>query len=125
MGKAEGRDLPFDVVPIPGDVEVLQILVEDREELPIYISASEEQILCIAYLFEEGEIKPGKKAEMHDTMLKANISVPLSSFGIVEERYVIFGALSVNSSLEDILHEIEMLSSNTLEAIDAMRDFLI
>ena len=45
--------LGFEVQPIPGDVEVLQISVEEREELPIYISIAEDEILCISYLFTE------------------------------------------------------------------------
>ncbi len=118
------RGFPFDVNPIPGEVEVLQILVEDREELPIFVSASEEQILCIAYLFKHEEVQSGNVDAMNKAMLAANISIPLSSFALVEDQYVIYGALSVHSSVEDIVHEIEVLSSNTLEAIEAMRDYL-
>ena len=123
-GKEAESGFPFEVNPIPGEVEVLQILVEDREELPIFVSASEEQILCIAYLFKENEIKTGSIGDINKAMLAANISMPLSSFALVEDQYVIYGALSVNSNLEDIAHEIEVLSSNIIEAIEAMNDYL-
>jgi uncharacterized protein YjfI (DUF2170 family) len=123
-GKDAERGFPFEVNPIPGEVEVLQIIVEDREELPIFVSASKEQILCIAYLFKNEEVKAGNVDEMNKAMLAANISIPLSSFALVDDQYVIYGALSVNSSLEDIVHEIEVLSSNTIEAIEAMSDYL-
>lgn len=123
-GRDDSDGLVFDVNQIPGDVEVLQITVEDREELPVFLSASPEQILCIVYLFKEAEIKPDARAEAHKAMLSANISIPLSSFALVDDQYVLFGALSVNSTLEDVLHEIEVLSGNSLEAIDAMRDYL-
>lgn len=121
--KAE-RGFPFDVTPIPGEVEVLQITVEDREELPIFISVSEEQILCIAYLFKQEEVKEELCHEMNHAMLRSNISIPLSAFAQIDDQYVIYGALSVNSSLDDLVHEIEVLSSNTIEAIEAMSDYL-
>lgn len=116
--------LGFDVHPIPGDVDVLQILVEDREELPLYISASDEQILCIAYLFKEDEVKLDQLPDMNKAMLQASIAIPLSSFALVDDQYVLYGALSVQSSLEDILHEIQVLSDNVLDAIDAMQHYL-
>lgn len=123
-GKDVENGFPFEVNPIPGEVEVLHIVVEDREELPIFVSACDEQILCIAYLFKQEEVNSASLAEMNKAMLTANISMPLSSFALVDDQYVIYGALSVNSSLEDIVHEIEVLSSNTIEAIEAMSDYL-
>lgn len=124
-GKNKESGFPFDVNPIPGEVEVLQIVIEDREELPIFVSASEEQILCIAYLFKKAEVKPDSTNEMNQAMLGANISMPLSSFAVIDDQYVIFGALSVRSSLEDIVHEIEVLSSNIVEAIEALGEYLV
>lgn len=124
----EGKDIkkgfPFEVNPIPGDVEVLQIIIEDKEELPIFISVSEEQILCIAYLFKTEEVEKSKIDNLNNEMLQTNINIPLSSFGLIEDQYVIYGSLSVNSSLEDVVHEIEILSSNSLDAIEAMSDYL-
>ncbi|MEN8136064.1 MAG: DUF2170 family protein [Thermodesulfobacteriota bacterium] len=124
IGNDAARGFPFEVQPIPGEQEVLQIIIEDREELPIFISATEEQILCIAYLFKEDEIEDGMLAEVNNSMLLSNISMPLSSFAKLDSQYVIYGALSVNSSLEDIVHEIEVLSGNTTEAIEAISEFL-
>ena len=123
-GSNGGSVFPFEVLPIPGEVEVLQIVVEDREELPIFVSASEDQILCIAYLFKEDEVQNGEITEMNNAMLTANITIPLSSFAKIDGQYVIYGALSAKSDLDEIVHEIEILSSNTLEAIEAMRSYL-
>jgi len=121
----KGREgFNFEVNPIPGEVEVLQILVEDREELPIFVSASAEQITCIAYLFKKDEVQAESIDAMNQAMLSTNISIPLSAFAQVDDQYVIYGALSVQSTIEDIAHEIAVLSSNTLEAIEAMSDYL-
>ena len=114
----------FNVNPIPGEIEVLQIVVEDREELPIFLSVSDEQILCIAYLFKNNEVDQQLVSEMSDAMLSANISIPLSSFAKIDDQYVLYGALSINSSTSEVIHEIETLSSNTIEAIEAMRNYL-
>ena len=122
--KGMESEFPFEVNPIPGEVEVLQILIEDREELPIFISASEEQILCISYLFKEAEIKESLLDQMNNEMLLANTSVPLSSFAKIQNQYVVYGALSVNSKIDDILHEIKILSDNTIDAIETMNNYL-
>ena len=124
----KGKDIEsgflFEVNPIPCEVEVLQIIIEDREELPIFVSTSEEQILCITYLFKEGEVKTESFDEMNKAMLLTNISMPLSSFAKIDDQYVIYGALSVNSSLSDVVHELEILSGNAIDAIDAMTNYL-
>ena len=124
VGQSEDASFKFDVTPIPSDVEVLKINVEDREEIPLFVSVSEEQILCMAYLFGFDEVKEESFADLNAAMLHANITMPLSAFSIIQNRYVIYGALSVRSSLEDITHELEVLSGNALEAIASMKNFL-
>jgi hypothetical protein len=114
----------FDCTPINGDIDVLQVEVVGREEIPIFISISDSQILCIAYLWGEDEIKADLKTNMMEAMLEMNIPMPLSSFAKVEDKYVVFGALSVNSSLEDIELEIVTLSDNSLEVITEMDSYL-
>ena len=122
--RKEESNFVFDINPIPGDVEVLQIIIEDREELPIFLSVSDEQILCIAYLFKVDEVRKEMIANMNSAMLTASISIPLSSFAKIDDQYVLFGALSVHSSINEIVHELNVLSDNTIEAIEAMRNYL-
>ena len=81
-------------------------------------------MLCITYLFTEEEVKPEKRAEMLEEMLELNIPIPLSAFAKIGDRYVIFGAMAVNSSLEEISHELVTLSENAVEAITALEEFL-
>jgi len=103
---------------------VICIKVEDREEFPIYMTLDDGQILCTVHLFGEDQVDAAKRAEMIEDMLMLNISIPLSAFSKVGSQYVMFGALSPNSSIDDLLHEIEILSDNVLEAIDAISDYL-
>lgn len=117
--------LIFDCQPISGEVDVLQVSVIGREELPIFISVTDDQILCITYLWGEEEVKSDRIADMHTAMLEMNIPMPLSSFSKIGDKYVIFGALSINSSFDDIEHEIDVLNSNAIEIIDDMSDYLV
>ena len=114
----------FDCTPINGDIDVLQVEIVGREEIPIFVSISDNQILCITYLWGEDEIKTGLKANMMEAMLEMNIPMPLSSFAKIEDKYVVFGALSTSSSLEDIELEVVTLSDNSLEVIGEMDSYL-
>lgn len=121
--KAEAH-LHFEVQPIPGEVEVLKITIEDRDELPIFLSVTESEILCISYLWKESEIIAAKKAEMLEEMLELNIPMPLSAFAKIGDQYVIFGSLSIHSSITEVVHELEVLSSNAVAVIKEMTGYL-
>ena len=125
MADNSDTGMVFDCQPISGEVDVLQISVIDREELPIFVSVTDDQILCITYLWGAEEVKNNKLAQMHESMLEMNIPMPLSSFSKIGDKYVIFGALSINSTYEDIEHELAVLSNNAIEIIDDMSDYLI
>ncbi|WP_394174981.1 YjfI family protein [Thalassotalea litorea] len=115
----------FDCQPISGDVDVLQITVQGREELPVFLSVTDDQIICITYLWGEQEIVTEKRVAMLEAMLEMSIPMPLSSFSKIGDKYAIFGALSINSSFDDIEHELAVLSNNAIEVIDDMSEFLI
>jgi len=125
MADNSDTGMVFDCQPISGEVDVLQISVIDREELPIFVSVTDDQILCITYLWGAEEVKNNKLHEMHESMLEMNIPMPLSSFSKIDDKYVIFGALSITSTYEDIEHELAVLSNNAIEIIDDMSDYLI
>jgi uncharacterized protein YjfI (DUF2170 family) len=102
----------------------VEVVVEDREEFPILVSADNEQIVCVTYLWDEAQVKEGQRTEMLSGLLEMNVPLPLSSFGKIGDRYVLFGALAANSRVEDVINELEILSDNTLEAIEAVAPFL-
>ncbi|WP_341501887.1 DUF2170 family protein [Gallaecimonas sp. GXIMD4217] len=114
----------FDCQPISGEVDVLQVTIQGREEIPVFVSVSDDQILAISFLWGEAEVREERRVEMLEAMLEMNIPMPLSAFSKIGDKYVIFGALSINSSLSDIEHELAVLSENALEVIDDMSDFL-
>ena len=111
--------------PIPGVEDVLQVTVRDYDELPAFVSITDSQILCITNLFLEAEVEPSTRARLLEEMLELNIPMPLSSFSKLGDRFVIFGSMSVRSSIENICHEIITLTENAVEAIDILQDYLV
>ena len=57
---------------VQGEVDVLMLTVEDREEFPIYITVDESQILCITHLWTEAEVEPDKRSELLEAMHTLN-----------------------------------------------------
>ncbi len=114
----------FDVLPIQdngeGDINVLQIIVNGYDELPIYITQTDEQILCITHLFKKDEVKPELVTELNETLLKLSVNIPLSSLGLIDDQYTLFGAMSINSLLSNIAHELVTQSENALDALEAL-----
>jgi len=117
-------DAAVQLQPIAGEIPVIQVSIQGREELPIFVTCSDTQILCLCYLWTEGEIQPARRAALHEALLDLNPSVPLSAFGRVGERYLLTGALKRAASAEDVAHEIAVLSDNALDALDALSDYL-
>jgi len=116
--------LAVQLQPIPGDVPVIQVSIEGREELPIFLTCSDSQILCMCYLWADREVAPARRTELLETLLDLNPSVPLSSFGRIGERYVLFGALSRDAHVGDVAKDVAVLSDNALDALDALSEFL-
>jgi uncharacterized protein YjfI (DUF2170 family) len=111
--------------PIPGETPVIQVVIGGREELPIFVTASRTQILCICYLWTDAEVIAERKAELLEVLLELNPTIPLSSFGRANGRYLLFGALSREARAEDLASEIATLSDNALDALDALSAYLI
>lgn len=114
----------FDCQVISGEVDVLQIELNGIEGFPVFLTRTSSQILCIVYLWSEAEIRSEKRTEMLETMLDTSISIPLSAYARVNDRFVIYGALSVSSSLDKVVEEIVTLNENAIDVISAMEDFL-
>ncbi|MGX5175365.1 DUF2170 family protein [Aliikangiella sp. IMCC44653] len=118
----------LDVLPMQengdGEITVLQIIVEGFDELPVYVTATEEQILCVTNLFTIDEVKPNLVDELNSTLLQLTVNVPLSSFGVIDNQYVLFGAMSVSTLQENIAHELVTQAENSLEALEALEQFL-
>lgn len=115
---------PFTVAAMPGEVDILQVVPEACADIPIYMSISKSQLLCIAHLFREQDVNLDKELEMLRVMVEMNIPMPLSSFGKTSDLYVVFGAMAADSSFDDVLFELKTLCDNAREAYRMMAPFL-
>ena len=106
------------------DVEMLTIVREDVEEFLIIATSSETQLLFNVALFDAGQIKTGKAAELNQIMLELNMAMPLSSFAKTGAIYSIFGAMSVDSDASQIQEEVLVLSENIMDALEVCQDYL-
>jgi len=115
----------FHCLPIQGQHDVLRVEVERLSEVPIFITLTETQILCIAYLAQRTELKAERTDELNELLLELNVPMPLSSFALVEDYYVIFGALSLKSNTELIQTELVTLAENAEQALQALEEFVL
>lgn len=120
--QCEGRS--FNCLPMPGEQEVVQVTLSDQDEIPMYVTITDTQMLCIAYLFHENEVKEASIADLNEQCLQINIPMPLSAFAKIDDQYVLFGALSTKSSFEDIQKELLTLGENAVDALEALEDYL-
>ncbi|MDR0996747.1 MAG: YjfI family protein [Zoogloeaceae bacterium] len=116
---------PVSLQPIPGKIPVVQLVIGGREELPIFLTASPDQILCICQLWHDDEVRPEKRMELLELMLDLNPAIPLSSFGRLASRHVLFGALSVEAALADLASDVVALSDNALDALETLSGYLL
>jgi hypothetical protein len=123
-GAKTEHGLKLNTEVMPGEVDVLIITVEDREEFPIYMTVDSSQVLCITHLWTENEVRKERRMEMLDAMLTLNIPMPLSAFSKAGNQYLIYGALSNQCSQSEVLEELEVLSNNTLTAVEEFSEFL-
>jgi uncharacterized protein YjfI (DUF2170 family) len=115
----------IDVVPVAGEVPVIEIAFPGSERLPIYVTDAGSQLLCISYLWRDADVKPRLRAKLLETLLDLNPSVPLSSFGRIGEHFVLVGALSPAASAADMALELATLGDNGRDALTALAGFLV
>ena len=104
---------------------ILAHLSDEKVKIDISISMTEEQIICISHLCRLDEIQTNKKDELNQMMLRMNIPLPLSSYAIYGAHYVILGALSRDSKIENIVYELVMQFHNTVESLEMVEPYLI
>jgi uncharacterized protein len=109
----------------PDGVPVMRICIEGQEEIPVFVTASPSQVLCICYLWTEDEVRSERRAEMLEAMMDLNIAIPLSNFGRIGEHYVIYGSLAADADADSIAIDVAAAADNALEALVVFTEFLV
>lgn len=103
---------------------VLEIICSNNDEFPIHVAKTEAQLLAVTPLFNTSEVQEGKIDELNAIMLQLSPAIPLSSIGLQERNYILFGAMPLNTKFENIVHELEVQAENTLEVLDTIESLL-
>lgn len=107
------------------DVDVIRVTIANKDRLPVFITMTDNQILCMVNLWKTEEIDPSRLAEVQNFMLELSVSMPLSSFGIAGGRYVLFGALSRTSTVEQLAEEIITLTQHADDSVEAFAEYTV
>ncbi|HHJ20168.1 MAG TPA: DUF2170 family protein, partial [Gammaproteobacteria bacterium] len=117
------EDTTFDAVLTENGV--LEVVCSNNDEFPIHIAMTEAQLLAITPLFSTSEVQADKVDELNKIMLQISPAIPLSSVGLQDDHYILFGAMSINTIFENIVHELEVQAENTLEVLEAVESLLV
>ena len=104
---------------------VIEVICSNVSEFQINIASTETQLLSVTPLFLKSEVKLGGEAELNELLLQLSPAVPLSSIGLQGNTYILFGAMSLETSFENIVHELEVQAENTVEVLDAIEPLLV
>ncbi len=104
---------------------VIEVVCSNASEFQINIASTETQLLAVTPLFLKSEVKPGGEAELNELLLQLSPAVPLSSIGLQGNTYILFGAMPLETSFENIVHELEVQAENTVEVLEAIEPLLV
>ncbi|MEM8493674.1 MAG: YjfI family protein [Pseudomonadota bacterium] len=120
------RDGHANIELIEGIDPTLHLILRDYGDLPVFVSVAGDQIIAEAVLWPVTLVRD--PVEFNETILRTHKYFPLSTICLGQrmdqDYYLMFGSLSSESSLKDIVREIEMLASNVIHATEAYVDLL-
>lgn len=111
---------------IEGAEQAIRVDLHEFGGLPVFIVVAGEQIIVDTLLIEAEDITD--VSAFNDAVLRSREMFPLSSIGIEtmpngETAYNMFGALTADSSLANVVTEILTLAENVQRAVIAFESF--
>lgn len=111
---------------VQGSDQAIKLEMLEFGALPLFIAVMGDQIIVDTLLIEAAEITD--EAQFNNAILRSRDLFPLSSIGLETlpddtAVYSMFGALSAESSLTNIVTEIETLVENVQRATQALSHF--
>lgn len=112
---------------IDGADPTLLLIMRDFGDLPVFLTVAGDQIIAESVLWPVTQV--ADPDEFNVTVLRTHKYFPLSTICLGQrmdhDYYLMFGSLSSDSSLADILVEIEVLASNVINATEAYGELLL
>lgn len=119
------QTVPEQNIDVTNSESALIIKMNDYGDLQINILFTSRQMIIETFICPVSSIS--NPDEFNTFLLRNQKMMPLSSVGISsvqqEEYYIVFGALSLKSSLEDILLEITSLVDNALDLAEITEEY--
>ncbi len=106
------------------EIGVIEVSCSNNEEFPIHLAMTETQLLSVTPLFNISEVLEGKVDQLNNLLLQLSPAVPLSSIGLQDGNYILFGAMALNTIFENIVHELEVQAENTVDVLEAIEPLL-
>ena len=111
---------------IEGADPTIHLIMHEYGDLPEFLTVAGDQIIIESILWPKTDVK--NVDDFNDAILRTHKYLPLSTI-CLEKRaetdyYLMFGALSATSSLDNVRHEIEVLASNVIQATEAYTTYL-
>jgi len=106
------------------DNGLIDVICSNNKEFPILIAMTDSQILAVTSLFNVSEVKEDKIDELNSMLLTISPVIPLSSTGLQNGNYILFGAMSLNTVIDNIVHELEVQAENTIDVLEAISPLL-
>ncbi len=111
---------------VQGTDPSLHIVMHEFGDLPVFVSVVGEQIIVESILWPTESVKDIN--QFNEEVLRTHKFFPLSTIGIERlaenDFYIMFGALSSESSLSNVMFEIEILADNVIKATEAFEDYI-
>lgn len=112
---------------LQGSDPSLYIEIHKHGDLPVFIAISGEQIIIESMLCSVEDVKDLNA--FNTAVLKTHKLFPLSSIALETHLngasyYVIYGALSAMSQIDDIVMELDILTDNILKATEMYKEYL-
>lgn len=105
------------------DLETMEVVCSTNTDASIFVVVSDQQILAVTPLFALEDIKEEQRDELNRTLLALSPVIPLSSIGLQENNYVLFGAMPISTKFENIAHELEVQADNTTDVLVALESY--
>ncbi|PCK10053.1 MAG: hypothetical protein COA42_00175 [Alteromonadaceae bacterium] len=105
------------------DNSALEVVCSVNPDASIFVVVSDQQILSVTPLFATTDVQAPLRDELNKTLLTLSPVIPLSSIGLQEDNYVLFGAMPVTTVFENIAHELEVQADNTTDVLVALESY--
>ncbi|MGO1070330.1 YjfI family protein [Lysobacter sp. CA199] len=115
------------VEEVPTADGAIQVSLPDSGDLGITIALTDREIFVSTPLVEAAQVRDA--AGFNEACLRLNPINPLSNLGLttINERdvYIVFGEMAPDSSAEQIELEIRTLADNAIDAVEALKSYLV